>query len=84
MISNFIFSLINFCIVVSFLTGFLAIGILFSTEVNEEVVTKPLILGNSDLISFIFVLRKVLVAKLLISGIFIFNIFLSEHYIQSF
>ena len=47
----------------------LTFGILFSTAVNAEVVAKPLILGISVLTSFIFVLRIVLVAKLLISGI---------------
>ena len=41
----------------------------FSTAVNAEVVAKPLILGISVLISFIFVSRIVLVATLVISGI---------------
>ena len=44
-------------------------GILFSTAVNVEVVAKPLMRGISVLNSFIFVLRIVLVAKLVISGI---------------
>ena len=49
-----------------FLTKLLILGILFSTAVNAEVVAKPVILGVSFLI---FVLRLLLVAKLLISGI---------------
>ena len=52
-----------------FLTKLLILGILFSTEVHAEVVAKPVILGILFLISFIFVLRLLLVAKLLISGI---------------
>ena len=44
-------------------------GILFSTAVNAEVAAKPLILGISFLTSFMFVLRILLVAELLISGI---------------
>ena len=47
----------------------LALGLLFSTAVNSEVVTKPLILGISFLTSLIFVLRLILEAKLLISGV---------------
>ena len=43
--------------------------ILFSTRVNAEAVAKPVILGISFLTSFIFVLRLVLVARLLISAI---------------
>ena len=45
------------------------LGILFPAVVNAEAVAKPLILGISILASFIFILRIVLVAKLLISGI---------------
>ena len=47
----------------------LTLRFLFSKTVNAEVVVKPLILGISALISFILVLRIVLVAKLVISGI---------------
>ena len=50
-------------------TRLLTFGILFSAAVNVEVVTKALILGISALTSFIFVLRIVLVVKLLISRI---------------
>ena len=51
------------------MTKLLVSGILFSTAVNAEVVAKPVILGISFLTSFIFVLRLLLVAKLLIPGI---------------
>ena len=55
MVINFIFSLINFCCVVTFhcvvlLTRPLISGILLSTAVNAEV-TKPLILGTLPSIS---------------------------------
>ena len=69
MISNFLFNSINFCVLIGFLTRLLKVGVIFSTAVNEEVVAKPLILVISDLTSFIFVLRIVLVAKLVISSI---------------
>ena len=51
------------------MTRLLTFGILFSTAVNAEVVAKPLIPGTSALTSFIFVLRMVLVAKIVISSI---------------
>ena len=51
-----------------FLTRLLTLGNLFSTAVNAEVVAKPVMLGISVLNSLIFVLRIVLVAKLVISG----------------
>ena len=51
------------------LTRLLTFGISFSKAVNAEVVAKPLVLCIPVLTSFIFVLRIVLVAKLLISGI---------------
>ena len=51
------------------MTRLLTFGISFSTAVNAEVVAKPLILGISVLTSFIFVLKIVLVVKLVISGI---------------
>ena len=52
-----------------FLTRLLILGFLFSTAVNAEVGAKPVILGISFLTSSIFVLRLLLVAKLLISAI---------------
>ena len=69
MISKFLFNFTNLCVIVRFLTRLLTLGILLSTAVNAEVVDKLVILGISVLTSFIFVLRIVLVAKLLISGI---------------
>ena len=52
-----------------FLTRLLILGFLFSTAVNAEVGAKPVRLGISFLTSSIFVLRLLLVAKLLISAI---------------
>ena len=69
MISTYLFSFINFCVIVSFLTRLLTLGILFSAAVRAVLVAKLLILGISTLTSFILVLRIVLVAKLVISGI---------------
>ena len=69
MISNFLFNFINFCIIVSFLTKLLILGILFSTALRAVLVAKLVILGISPLTSFILALRVVLVAKLVISGI---------------
>ena len=68
MISNFLFNFINFCVIVSFLTKLLTLGILFSTAVRAVVVTKLVILGISPLTSFILALRVVLVVKFVISG----------------
>ena len=45
--SNFIFSLTNFCVIVSFLTKLPTLGILFSTAVRAVVVAKLVILGIS-------------------------------------
>ena len=42
---------------------------MFPTAVNAEIVARPIMLAVSFLTSFIFVLRLLLVAKLLISGI---------------
>ena len=61
MICNFLFDVINFCVIVSFLTKLLTLGILFSTAVRELVVAKLVILGISPLTSFILALRVVLV-----------------------
>ena len=62
MISNFLFSFINCCVILSFFTKLLTLGILFSTALGA-------ILGISSLTSLTLVLRVVLVAKLEISGI---------------
>ena len=72
MISNFLFNFINFCVIFSFLTKLLTLGILFSTLVRPIVVGKlgiRYILGILPLSSFILALRVVLVAKLVMSGI---------------
>ena len=47
--SNFIFNFTNFCVIVSFLTKLLTLGILFSTTVRALVVAKLIILGISFL-----------------------------------
>ena len=58
MIGNFLFNFINFCVIVSFLTKLLTLGISFSTAVRELVVTKLVILGISPLASLILALRE--------------------------
>ena len=68
--NNFIFNLTNFCVIVSFLTKLLTLGILFSTAVGAVVVTKIVILGILFLTLCILALRAVVVvAKLVILGI---------------
>ena len=67
MISNFPFNFIDFCVIVSFFTKLLILGILFSTVVRAVLVAKLVILGISLLTSFILALRLELVAKLVIS-----------------
>ena len=52
MASNFLFNFINICVLVSFLTKLLTLGILFSTVVRAAVVAKLVILGISPLASF--------------------------------
>ena len=53
MISNFLSNFINFCVIVSFFTKLLTLGILFLTAVRALVVSKLVILGISPLTSFI-------------------------------
>ena len=60
---------INFCVIVSFLTKLLTLGILFSTAVRAIAVARLVILGISPLTSFILELRVVLVAKSVILDI---------------
>ena len=69
MISSFLFSLINLCVVVNFFTKLLTLGILFSTLSRAVLVAKLVILDISILISFILALRVVLVANLVMPGI---------------
>ena len=66
MISNFLFNFTNFCVIVSFLTKLLTLGILFSTKERAVVVTQLVILGTLLSTSFILALRAAVVAKLLI------------------
>ena len=53
MSGNSIFSFTNFCVIVSFATKLLTLGILFSTAVRAVVVAKLVIVGISALTSFI-------------------------------
>ena len=69
MISNFLFNFTNFCVIVSFLTKLLTLGISLSIAVRTVVVAKLLILGISHLTSFILALRIVLVARSVMLGI---------------
>ena len=69
MINNFLFNFFNFCVIVTFLTKFLTLGILFSAELRAVWVPKLVILGISLLASLILTLRVVLVAELVTSGI---------------
>ena len=64
--SNFILNFPNFCVIVSFLTKLLTLGILISTAVRAVVVAKLVILASLFLTSFVTVLREVVVAKLVI------------------
>ena len=69
--SNFIFNFINFCVLVSFLTKLLTLGILISKALRTVVVVaKIVILGILFLTSFILTLRAAVVAQLVLSGIF--------------
>ena len=57
------------CVIVSFLTKFLTLGILFSIAVRAEVVAKLVILGILFLTSFILALRAAIVVHLVILDI---------------
>ena len=72
--SNFIFNFGNFCVIVSFLTKLLTLGILSSTAVRTVVVAKLVILGILFLTSFILALIVVIAAKLVVVG-FSFHLF---------
>ena len=69
MICNSLFNFIKFCIVASFLTKLLTLGILFSTVGKAAFVAKLVILGILPLTTCILALREALVAKLVMSGI---------------
>ena len=66
--SNCIFNLTNFCVIVSFLTKLLTLGISLSIAVRAVKVALLVILGVLFLISFILLLREVLEANLVILG----------------
>ena len=66
MISNFLFNFTNFCVIVTFFTKLLTLGILSSTKVKAAVLAKLIILGIFPLNSFILALRGTLVAKLVV------------------
>ena len=67
--SNFIISFTNFCVIVSFLTKLLTLGILLLTEVRSLVVAKWVILCILSLTSFISGLKAPVQAKLVTLGI---------------
>ena len=60
--NNFIIDFNNFCVIVSFLTKLLILGILFSRAVRAVVVAKLVLLGILLLTSFVLTLRAVVVA----------------------
>ena len=63
-----------------FLTKLVTLGILISTLVWTVVVTKSVKLVILPLISFILVLRAVIVANLVILGFLSLNLLLLEYY----
>ena len=69
MISNFLFNFTSFCVILSFLTELLTLGILFLTAVRVVVLDKLVMLGILPLTSFILAFRAEVVAKLVILGI---------------
>ena len=67
--SNFTFNFPSLCVIVSFLTKLLTLGILFSTAVRAVVVATLVTLRILFITSFVLALREALVAKLVILGI---------------
>ena len=67
--SIFLFNFTNFCVIVSFLTKLLTLGILFSTAVQAAVVANLVMLAILFLTSFVLALRALVLAKLIILGI---------------
>ena len=78
MVSNFLFSLVNICVIVSFLDKLLTLGILFSTAVRAVVVAKLVILRILFLTSVFLELRAVVIAKLVILSILFLTSFYSS------
>ena len=68
------FSNYNFCITVVCWTKLLTLSILFSTVALAVIVAKLVILSIYPLTSFVLALRVLLVAKLVITGIFYFRV----------
>ena len=66
--SNCIFDLTNFCIIVSFFTKLLTLGISLSIAVRAVRVALLVILGFLFVISLILLLREALEANLVILG----------------
>ena len=62
--SDFLFNLTNFCVIVSFFTKLVTLGILFSTAARAVLVATLVILGILFLILFVLALREVVIAKL--------------------
>ena len=81
MISNFLFNIINLCIIICLFTKLLTLGILFSTAVNSELVARTVILGNLPSISITLVLKSVFLTKLLTSGIFLSTLLILSSYL---
>ena len=74
--SNFLFNFTNYCVIVSFLTELLILGILFSTAVRAVAVAKLVTQSVLSLTSFILALRSAVVAKLVTLGISSFTSFI--------
>ena len=69
MISNLFLNFTNLCVIVSFLTKLLTLGILLSKTVRTVVVAKLVILGILPLASFTVALTVVLMTQLVMPGI---------------
>ena len=87
--TNFIFNIINFCLIVNFLTKLITLSVSFSAVVRAVVVVKIVMLGILFLTAIISALRTVLVAKLVISVILpsiflISTYFWSQHLMATF
>ena len=79
MISKLFFKFTNFCVIDYY--KLLTLGILFSTAVNTDVVTKLLTLGILPSLSLNLALQSDFLIKLLVSGIFFSNFVLSASYL---
>ena len=59
--SNFIFNFNNFCVIVTFFTKLLTLGILFSTAVRAVITVMLVILCISPLTSFMLASKEALI-----------------------